>query len=86
MFFSPLHVQENTQSKNSTFLGFDNLAYLFRPNCTYVEMWDMEDPANLKNPSLCDIFGAALGKREFNKLKPFKIVYTSSAYIVLQLT
>uniref|UniRef100_A0AC34FFH4 C-mannosyltransferase dpy-19 n=1 Tax=Panagrolaimus sp. ES5 TaxID=591445 RepID=A0AC34FFH4_9BILA len=56
-----------------------------KPNCTYIEMWDMEDPKNIGNPSLCDIFGTALGRREYSKIRPFKVVYTSSAYIILEL-
>lgn len=49
----------------------------YRPGCALYELWDYEEPENMKNPILCK----ALSKQV---PKPFKEVFNNQVYQVLK--
>uniref|UniRef100_A0A0R3RKT5 Bm3511 n=1 Tax=Elaeophora elaphi TaxID=1147741 RepID=A0A0R3RKT5_9BILA len=69
--------------------------YIFQPNwcdprasvpeCSYQAIWDLEDPANRKRESLCDLILDVLSGRHIKGLAPFKIVYSARGYVVFEL-
>lgn len=56
-----------------------------RPECSYRAMWDLQDPANRKRESLCDLILDVLNGRRVGTLSPFKIVYSARSYIIFEL-
>lgn len=52
-------------------------AYFFRPGCSMLEIWDVEDPSNSANPPLCSIL--------LKDARPyFTTVFQNSMYRVLK--
>uniref|UniRef100_A0A7E4VL47 C-mannosyltransferase DPY19L1 n=1 Tax=Panagrellus redivivus TaxID=6233 RepID=A0A7E4VL47_PANRE len=69
--------------------------YIFQPfscgnphpkkDCTYTEMWDIQEPKNKNREALCDLFGRAISGKRPELINPFKVVYGSRSYVVLKL-
>ncbi|KAM3724759.1 C-mannosyltransferase dpy-19 [Dirofilaria immitis] len=54
--------------------------------CSYQAMWDLQDPANRKRESLCDLILDVLNGRRTEAFAPFKIVYSARSYIIFELS
>jgi len=50
----------------------------YRPGCALYELWDYEEPENVHNPILCDIFSQQVQK-------PFQEVFNNQMYQVLRI-
>ncbi|VBB34330.1 unnamed protein product [Acanthocheilonema viteae] len=56
------------------------------PECSYRAIWDLQDPANRKRESLCDLILGVLNGHHMKKdLAPFRIVYSARSYVVFEL-
>ena len=57
-----------------------------RPECTYLAMWDLEDPKNREQPSLCHSIWQAIRSADHSQLLAlFRPVYNSPSYVILAL-
>lgn len=56
-----------------------------RPECSYRAMWDLQDPANRKRESLCDLILDVLNGRHMRDITPFRIVYNARNYVIFEL-
>ncbi|KAI1729167.1 q-cell neuroblast polarization domain-containing protein [Ditylenchus destructor] len=71
--------------------------YIFQPSqctdshpkagCTYIEMWNLEDPVNSYNAPVCNFIVDAIATGKDSKIYPFKVVYVTpaSSYAVIKL-
>ena len=57
---------------------------MFSPACTYIAMWDVDDPVNKKNPPLCEKIVDAVRTRDQSTIAPIQIVYVSQSYVLLK--
>ncbi|MFH4978317.1 hypothetical protein AB6A40_005026 [Gnathostoma spinigerum] len=55
-----------------------------KPECTYRSMWDLQDPANVRRESLCDIIQNAVITNNETLISPIKIVYNAYNYVVFK--
>ncbi|CAG9540387.1 unnamed protein product [Cercopithifilaria johnstoni] len=60
-------------------------SHVSMPECSYRAMWDLQDPANRKRESLCDLILDVLSGRHMRDLTPFRIVYSARSYVIFEL-
>jgi len=57
-----------------------------KPNCTYVQMWDLIDAENRQRESACSIILRSLRSGDKSLIQPMHIAYNSGGdYLVLKL-
>ena len=64
--------------------SFLTVQLVFRPECSYRSMWDLEDPTNINRESLCDVITDSISGKRPGGLEPFRIVYNSHNYVVFE--
>uniref|UniRef100_A0AC35UB26 C-mannosyltransferase dpy-19 n=1 Tax=Rhabditophanes sp. KR3021 TaxID=114890 RepID=A0AC35UB26_9BILA len=55
-----------------------------KPHCSYRSMWDLQDPTNQENVSMCDLIQQTIQTKDQSFISPFYIIYNQRNYIVLQ--